>query len=601
MRKNFLVLAVFSSIVSIGCAKTLKKEAYPGGDVKREIFYQKLEKEKGDEKISLYFQAIYDIKRGRLQEAETKLEKLISESKNKKEEIGFPPYFELALLKYRLKKQTEASKILDESEEKAKTEKDFENLYALRMRLGENDKAILALEKAFEKFSQNQRLFRTLISELMKQGQVEKAKDIAKKYTERNKNDATGFVIYGELLKFTGEKDKAEENFKMAMELGFLNEQVVSELLEIYKEKGEIMKAIELSENFIKESNEIMIKRQLVDLLLEAGESEKALSYMYEITREINEPEIMLDFARVLLKAKKPAEVIRITQEVEGKLNDQESKDIAILFRAYALYELKKYEEALKEFEKIDENSKFYSHAIAGKIDSLREISPDKAIKYGLEVTSRVLTPEVMQSLIFAFREKENYDSAFELLDFSLKKFDKNKDLLYTKAILHYEVGDIKKALETADLLFEISQQDPHSLNLKGYMMVEYIIEEKRKTGFYDTNKLDEARKLIEEALKRRPKDPYIIDSLGWYFFAKGDIEKAEEMIRKAYEMKPDDAVIAEHLADILVLKNEEEKALELYKTGLQKGKPKGYDRLRIERKIKELEHKIRAKIKNKK
>jgi len=104
MRKNFLVLAVFSSIISIGCAKTLKKEAYPGGDVKREIFYQKLGKEKGDEKISLYFQAIYDIKRGRLQEAETKLEKLISESKNKKEEIGFPPYFELALLKYRLKK-----------------------------------------------------------------------------------------------------------------------------------------------------------------------------------------------------------------------------------------------------------------------------------------------------------------------------------------------------------------------------------------------------------------------------------------------------------------------------------------------------------------
>jgi tetratricopeptide (TPR) repeat protein len=203
-----------------------------------------------------------------------------------------------------------------------------------------------------------------------------------------------------------------------------------------------------------------------------------------------------------------------------------------------------------------------------------------------------------MQSLIFAFREKEDYDSAFEILDFSLKKFDKNKDLLYTKAILHYEVGDIKKALETADLVLEISPQDPHSLNLKGYMMIEYIIEEKRKTGFYDTNKLDEARKLIEEALKRRPKDPYIIDSLGWYFFAKGDIEKAEEMIRKAYEMKPDDAVIAEHLADILVLKNEEEKALELYKTGLQKGKPKGYDRIRIERKIKELEHKIRAKIK---
>jgi len=123
-------------------------------------------------------------------------------------------------------------------------------------------------------------------------------------------------------------------------------------------------------------------------------------------------------------------------------------------------------------------------------------------------------------------------------------------------------------------------------------MIIEYVIDKKRKNQPYDSEMLEEARKLIEEALKRKPKDPYIIDSLGWYYFAKGDLEKAEEIIRKAYELKPDDAVIAEHLADILLSKNEEEKALELYKTGLQKGKPKGYDRIRIERKIKEIESK---------
>ena len=586
----FFVSSVLVISIISGCAKSLKKSTYITGDIEQEVLYQKSSKN-GDKNLSLYLQAVYDIKRGRLPEAEEKLEKLIAQSKSKKEEIGFSPYFELAQLKYRLKKIKEASEILDEAQEKAKTDRDYENIYVLRLRIGEKEKALATLEKAFDKLN-SQRIFRTLVIELMRQGEIERAKEIARKYTERNANDPTGFVIYGEILKFTGEIDKAEENFSKALKLGFITEQLVSELLEIYRENGEILKAIELSENFLKENDSIIIKRQLVDLLLEAGEPEKAAEYMYEITKEIQEPEILLDFARVLLKAKKTLEVITTINQIQDKLEDQDSKDISILLKAYALHEMKKYEEALKEFDKIGENSKFYDNAIAGKIDVLREISPDRAIKYGLEITSKVSSPEIIQAIIFALREKENYDSAFQLLNSYAEKFNDNKDLLYLKAILYYEVGDIEQAVQTADKIFKMSPKDPHFLNLKGYMTIEYVIEKKRKNQSYHSEMLEEARKLIEEALKRKPKDPYIMDSLGWYFFAKGDLEKAEEIIRKAYELKPDDAVIAEHLADILLSKNEEEKALEIYKTALQKGKPKGYDRIRIERKIKEIESK---------
>jgi hypothetical protein len=299
----FFALSVLVVSIFPACAKSLKKSTYITGDMEQEVLYQKSGKS-GDEKLSLYFQAIYDIKRGRLPEAEEKLEKLILQSKSKKEEIGFLPYFELAQLKYRLKKIKEASEILDKAEEKAKTDRDYENIYVLRLKIGEKGKALASLEKAFEKLN-SQRIFRILVIETMKQGEIERAKEIARKYTERNPNDPTGFTIYGEILKFTGEIDKAEENFSKAIKLGFITEQLVSELLEIYRENGEVLKAIELCENFLKENDSIIIKRQLVDLLLEAGEPEKAADYMYEITREIQEPEILLDFARVLLKAKK--------------------------------------------------------------------------------------------------------------------------------------------------------------------------------------------------------------------------------------------------------------------------------------------------------
>ena len=81
---------------------------------------------------------------------------------------------------------------------------------------------------------------------------------------------------------------------------------------------------------------------------------------------------------------------------------------------------------------------------------------------------------------------------------------------------------------------------------------------------------LDEAEQLIKEALKYKPNDGYITDSLGWVYYKKGDFEKALKYLQKAVDLVPDDPIMLEHLGDAYLKLNDKVNALKYYKKSLQ-------------------------------
>ena len=97
---------------------------------------------------------------------------------------------------------------------------------------------------------------------------------------------------------------------------------------------------------------------------------------------------------------------------------------------------------------------------------------------------------------------------------------------------------------------------------------------------------LDEAEHLIKEALKQKPDDGYITDSLGWVYFKKGLLIKALKYLKKAVSLVPDDPIILEHLGDAYLKTSDKKKALQFYKRSLLK---KEKDRDDLEKKIQEL------------
>jgi tetratricopeptide (TPR) repeat protein len=98
--------------------------------------------------------------------------------------------------------------------------------------------------------------------------------------------------------------------------------------------------------------------------------------------------------------------------------------------------------------------------------------------------------------------------------------------------------------LEQAEVMLKKSiEADPgnsaQACNYLGYMWVEHGLH------------LEEAGKLIQQALEQSPSNGPFLDSFGWYYFKKGDYPKALEQLKKAATLiKPEDPVVYEHLGD---------------------------------------------------
>jgi Flp pilus assembly protein TadD len=56
---------------------------------------------------------------------------------------------------------------------------------------------------------------------------------------------------------------------------------------------------------------------------------------------------------------------------------------------------------------------------------------------------------------------------------------------------------------------------------------------------------------MIRSAVKQRPRDGYIIDSLGWVLYRLGDLKGAVKQLERAVQIRPEDPTINDHLGDI--------------------------------------------------
>lgn len=127
------------------------------------------------------------------------------------------------------------------------------------------------------------------------------------------------------------------------------------------------------------------------------------------------------------------------------------------------------------------------------------------------------------------------YDAAFEKLGAAA-----NDDwtLFYTRGIALERAKRWERA--EADFLkaLELSPEQPYVMNYLGYSWVEQGVN------------LKEAQSLIERAVRQRPNDGYIVDSLGWVLYRTGQHREAVTHLERAVQLRPGDAVINDHLGD---------------------------------------------------
>ena len=75
---------------------------------------------------------------------------------------------------------------------------------------------------------------------------------------------------------------------------------------------------------------------------------------------------------------------------------------------------------------------------------------------------------------------------------------------------------------------------------------------------------------MAERALELQPNDGYILDTIGWIHFKKGEVEEAIKFLEAAHKAKSDEAIIAEHLGDAYLRHQMWQKAQKMYQSAAQ-------------------------------
>ncbi len=291
---------------------------------------------------------------------------------------------------------------------------------------------------------------------------------------------------------------------------------------------------------------------------------------------------ILTRMVQVLFAKEKYEEVIPYAE----KLSDLEPENLNLKVKLGVLYtDAKKFPEAISVFKDLlvaapqSDKILYYLGAIHQEMKEFQE-----SIEYfnqipsssGLYTDSSVQMANMLSSLAqteFYSNEGDKFQKQF----FTLvnKKIEEHEDLKVEFSVLKsgfYEgTGQYKQAMETmvvvqnektfstqhkyylanlfqkenkfeesTNLILGIIEKEPknaHAWNFLGYSML------------VQGNEMERAFEYIQTALKISPNDGYIRDSLGWYYYKKGDVKKAKAELDFAIAKVPDDIEILKHLA----------------------------------------------------
>lgn len=150
------------------------------------------------------------------------------------------------------------------------------------------------------------------------------------------------------------------------------------------------------------------------------------------------------------------------------------------------------------------------------------------------------------------------YDASLTVLNAALNAYQDSTDLRYSRAMVAEKLGNMEQLEKDLEHIISLEPDNATALNALGYTLAD------RST------RLDEAQVLIEKALTIAPKDPAILDSLGWVYFRLGKLKDALDLLQQAFAMFPD-AEVAAHLGEVLWAMGDKLEAKDVWRKALEK------------------------------
>jgi tetratricopeptide (TPR) repeat protein len=299
------------------------------------------------------------------------------------------------------------------------------------------------------------------------------------------------------------------------------------------------------------------------------GDRKKALEIYDEFAKVLPDHPLLEESAAEIKAGRAPAPLVRTPQAgcaevlfgLGSAIGRQGGEDLGLVYLNLALYldpehplallalgdlyeSVKKPELAIETYARVSANSPLKRNAEiqrALNLDSLERT--DEARKHLTELIAKY--PKDMEAIIAlgnVLRARKHYTEAIETYSKAVALIPQptraNWTLFYFRGICYERSKQWPLAEKDFQKALELNPDQPQVLNYLGYSWVDQGIN------------LDQGLEMIKKAVELRPKDGYIVDSLGWAYYRLGRFDEAVKELERAIELRPEDPVINDHLGD---------------------------------------------------
>ena len=398
--------------------------------------------------------------------------------------------------------------------------------------IGKADLAVIANRTAIRKSPESLTAYQNLAQLYLQTSRTNEALAVLDEATRQSVTDPGFLIELGELyLRYSRTQGNQGQSLNerivkildRAAKLGPTNPLQLLRLADAYFGLGELKKAEPYYRELIEEHPDLpSLRGKLTEIYLRSGQKEKASQQLEALARnEPTNPQTYLVLGALAVEDEKYAEA---AEHFERALTLNPDLEQVYYDLAGLKLSLDKPEEALAVLEKARARFK---------------------LSYWMEFYTGL-----------AYRDAEKYSDALNSLT-SAEAIAKATDPARLNHLFYFQMGSTHERaghFDEAETYFRealnLEPEDPETLNYLGYMWAEQGV------------KLEEARKLIEQAVKIQPESSAFLDSLAWVLFKLNKPREALPPMLKAIEnSKKPDATLFDHLGDIYAALQQHDKA----------------------------------------
>ena len=430
---------------------------------------------------------------------------------------------------------------------------------ALLMREGKVDEALPHLERVLSADPQNGHNSYMLITSLLSKEKDKQASlEAMEKLLATRRHDPEALYAYAHLAMLVGSLDKAESAIKEVIDQ--LPNWSEAHILRanILIRQGQNERALSLMQETLQNyPGDVAIRLFYARRLVDERRYEQAREqFSVLLDYKPDAPEALFAMGLLNLQTQRPAEaqrnferLVELGQRVaEAHYYLGQTAEMQGDTKAAMQY----YTEVREGNNYIDAQIRIAALlAVEGDIDAARaHLQNISAPTLDVELRLFLAEGEILRNV-------NKYQDAYDVYSMALQQMPDNPQLLYARALMAEKLGRIDEAIGDLELIVKNEPNNAEALNALGYTLVDL------------THRILEGKQYIDKALKLKPNDPAILDSMGWAYYRLGQHKKALQYLQQAFD-KLKDPEIAAHLGEVLWVLGNKDQARQIWDEALR-------------------------------